>query len=243
MLRRFCLALLCTAILGGGFGCANDPAKTETAGNPVVEIGGKDATVTNPATTSGKPSVLPEKLESTVSSLPTMTTSIKQKSLMANKKDIPTAAPDPAKPGDAPKASSTPAAPVKKVEASTPKPAAGNNEATGKEVTNPSGLKYVDYKIGTGEFPKAGQTVVVHYTGTLTDGTKFDSSRDKGTPFEFPLGMSRVIAGWDEGIASMKVGGRRKLIIPSALGYGPGGQGPIPPNATLLFDVELLGIK
>ncbi len=242
MLRRFCLAMLCTAILGGGFGCASDPAKTETAGNPVVEIGGKDATVTNPAMTSGKPSILPDKLESTVSSLPTMTTSQKQKSLMVNKKNLPTSNSDTAKPGEAHIASIPTPPPVKKVEASTPKAAGGNGSAE-KEVTTPSGLKYVDYKIGTGEFPKAGQTVVVHYTGTLTDGTKFDSSRDKGTPLEFPLGMSRVIAGWDEGIASMKVGGRRKLIIPSALGYGPGGQGPIPPNATLLFDVELLGIK
>ncbi len=242
MIRRFCLAMLCTAILGGGFGCANDPSKTETAGNPAVEIGGKDATVTNPAMTSGKPSVLPEKLESTVPSLPTMNTSQKQKSLMVDKKDLPFKTEEPAKPVDGTKAVK-PVSVEKQAHRTPEPPSVAKNEAAGKEVTNPSGLKYVDYKIGTGEFPKAGQTVVVHYTGTLTDGTKFDSSRDKGTPFEFPLGMSRVIAGWDEGIASMKVGGHRKLIIPSALGYGPGGQGPIPPNATLLFDVELLGIK
>src|SRR5678809_145256 len=89
-----------------------------------------------------------------------------------------------------------------------------------------------------------GQIAVVHYTGWLTDGTKFDSSKDRGQPFEFPIGQHRVIAGWDEGVATMKVGGKRKLTIPSELGYGARGAGNvIPPNATLVFDVELLGLK
>ena len=112
------------------------------------------------------------------------------------------------------------------------------------EVTTPSGLKYDDLKVGTGAEAKAGQTVSVHYTGWLTDGKKFDSSVDRKQPFEFPLGMGRVIKGWDEGVQGMKVGGKRKLTIPAALGYGSrGAGGAIPPNATLTFDVELLGIK
>ncbi len=111
-------------------------------------------------------------------------------------------------------------------------------------VTTDSGLKYVDIVEGTGATPQRGQTVSVHYTGTLENGTKFDSSRDRGQPFQFPLGAGRVIKGWDEGIASMKVGGQRKLIIPPDLGYGSrGAGGVIPPNATLLFDVELLGVE
>ncbi len=111
------------------------------------------------------------------------------------------------------------------------------------EVTTPSGLKYDDLKAGTGAEAKAGQTVSVHYTGWLTDGKKFDSSVDRGQPFEFPLGMGRVIKGWDEGVQGMKVGGKRKLTIPPGLGYGTrGAGGVIPPNATLVFDVELLGV-
>jgi FKBP-type peptidyl-prolyl cis-trans isomerase len=114
----------------------------------------------------------------------------------------------------------------------------------GKGVTSKTGLMYVDEKEGTGAAAKAGDTVAVHYTGWLKDGTKFDSSRDRGTPFSFTLGKSRVIKGWHEGIAGMKVGGKRKLIIPPELGYGERGfPGAIPPNAQLTFDVELLEIK
>ena len=120
---------------------------------------------------------------------------------------------------------------------------AGCGNKTGTEVTTPTGLKYVDEVIGTGDKPRLGRTVVVHYTGTLTDGTKFDSSVDRGQPYEFRLGTGSVIRGWDEGILSMHVGGKRKLIIPPDLGYGPQGKGSIPPNATLIFEIELLGVK
>lgn len=113
-------------------------------------------------------------------------------------------------------------------------------EASQNYVTTPSGLKYLDLAEGSGDTPQTGQTVSVHYTGTLEDGSKFDSSRDRGQPFQFKLGAGQVIKGWDEGIASMKVGGRRQLVIPPELGYGTRGIGPIPPNSTLIFDVELL---
>ena len=115
----------------------------------------------------------------------------------------------------------------------------------GKEVTTASGLKYIDLEMGDGESPQKGQIVEVHYTGWLTDETKFDSSRDRNQTFKFPLGRGRVIKGWDEGVATMKVGGKRKLIIPSELGYGArgAGGGKIPPGATLIFEVELIGFK
>jgi FKBP-type peptidyl-prolyl cis-trans isomerase len=111
-------------------------------------------------------------------------------------------------------------------------------------ITTDSGLKYKELQEGTGATPKKGQTVVVHYTGTLEDGTKFDSSRDRNQPFSFKLGAGEVIKGWDEGLSTMKVGERRQLIIPPELGYGArGAGGVIPPNATLIFDVELLRIS
>ncbi len=121
------------------------------------------------------------------------------------------------------------------------KPAA--KSGTAKTITTKSGLKYVDLKVGKGHSPKSGQEVTVHYVGMLTNGTKFDSSRDRGMPFTFTIGQQQVIPGWDEGVMTMKIGGLRKLIVPPSLGYGPGGQGPIPPNATLIFEVELLGVK
>jgi FKBP-type peptidyl-prolyl cis-trans isomerase FkpA len=114
----------------------------------------------------------------------------------------------------------------------------------GQEVTTPSGLKYQDAKVGSGAEAKAGQTVAVHYTGWLTNGTKFDSSKDRGQPFNFRLGGGQVIKGWDEGVQGMKIGGVRKLTIPADLGYGArGAGGVIPPNATLVFEVELLDVK
>ncbi|NJP10648.1 MAG: FKBP-type peptidyl-prolyl cis-trans isomerase [Leptolyngbyaceae cyanobacterium RU_5_1] len=116
-------------------------------------------------------------------------------------------------------------------------------EVSKNYVTTASGLKYLDLVEGTGAAPESRQTVKVHYTGTLEDGTKFDSSRDRNRPFEFQIGVGQVIKGWDEGVGSMKVGGRRQLVIPPELGYGSRGIGPIPPNSTLLFDVELLGVS
>jgi len=111
-------------------------------------------------------------------------------------------------------------------------------------ITTASGLKYKEIKIGTGATPAKEQKVTVHYTGTLENGTKFDSSRDRARPFDFQLGVGQVIKGWDEGLSTMKVGGRRQLIIPPELGYGSrGASGVIPPNATLIFDVELLKIS
>jgi peptidylprolyl isomerase len=114
--------------------------------------------------------------------------------------------------------------------------------------TSSSGLQYTDTVAGTGDAPKSGKTCVMHYTGWLYNngvkGAKFDSSVDRGQPFEFTIGVGQVIKGWDEGVASMKVGGKRTLIIPPQLGYGARGAGSvIPPNATLMFDVELLGVK
>ena len=127
-------------------------------------------------------------------------------------------------------------------------PNAAMAQTAGKVMTTPSGLQIIDVKIGTGAACRPGQICVMHYTGWLyqngAKGQKFDSSLDRGKPFEFPLGKHQVIAGWDEGVAMMKVGGKRTLIIPPALGYGArGAGGVIPPNATLMFDVELLDVK
>jgi peptidylprolyl isomerase len=121
-------------------------------------------------------------------------------------------------------------------------------QTKGPAVTTSSGLQVIDTQVGTGASPKTGQTCVMHYTGWLYEngvkGKKFDSSVDRGQQFEFPIGTGRVIKGWDEGVATMKVGGKRTLIIPPDLGYGArGAGGVIPPNATLMFDVELLGVK
>lgn len=129
-------------------------------------------------------------------------------------------------------------------------PAAADEKKGGdsKMQKTPSGLQWEDVKAGTGAAPKTGQTCVMHYTGWLWEdgakGKKFDSSVDRGQPFEFPLGQGRVIKGWDEGVATMKVGGKRNLLIPPQLGYGArGAGGVIPPNSTLFFEVELLGVK
>lgn len=123
--------------------------------------------------------------------------------------------------------------------------ASQNTRMPPQQVTTASGLKYVDLVVGSGESPKHGQMVTVHYIGTFENGQKFDSSLDTGRPFSFQIGMRRVIKGWDEGLMSMKVGGKRKLIIPPGLAYGErgAGEGRIPPNTTLIFEVELLGVK
>ena len=122
--------------------------------------------------------------------------------------------------------------------------APGIPELTGSIESTPEGLGYIDEQVGTGVAPERGKTVSVHYTGWLTDGTKFDSSRDRGQPFEFPVGRGQVISGWDVGVASMRVGGKRRLVIPASMGYGSRGAPPvIPPNASLIFDVELLGVR
>jgi peptidylprolyl isomerase len=121
-------------------------------------------------------------------------------------------------------------------------------QTAGKTVTTASGLQIIDTTAGTGAMPKPNQICVMHYTGWLYEGgkkgRKFDSSLDRNVPFEFPIGQGKVIAGWDEGVATMKVGGKRTLIIPPELGYGArGAGGVIPPNATLIFDVELLAVR
>ena len=117
-------------------------------------------------------------------------------------------------------------------------------QTAGKTMTTASGLQIIDSVVGTGAAPKPGQICVMHYTGTLKDGKKFDSSKDRNEPFSFKLGAGMVIKGWDEGVAGMKVGGTRKLIIPPELGYGArGAGGVIPPNAELTFEVELLKVK
>jgi FKBP-type peptidyl-prolyl cis-trans isomerase len=122
--------------------------------------------------------------------------------------------------------------------------APGIPQLSGEVQTTTSGLRYIDEVVGEGAAMQAGKNVAVHYTGWLTNGTKFDSSRDRGQPFRFVLGAGRVIKGWDEGVATMKVGGKRTLIIPPELGYGArGAGGVIPPNATLIFEVELLDVK
>jgi len=164
--------------------------------------------------------------------------------------NAPTATPAPA-PSETPAATPTPAAPAatgeekgKVTESEAVKMARKLGTATkGKLVTEPSGLMVIDVKVGKGEPAKAGDTVAMQYTGWLEDGTKFDSSKDHGgQPYAFPLGAGRVIKGWDLGVAGMKPGGVRKLIIPSDLGYGAGGRPPvIPPNATLIFQVEYVG--
>jgi FKBP-type peptidyl-prolyl cis-trans isomerase FkpA len=151
----------------------------------------------------------------------------------------PAPAPAPAKPAPKPAPMTGPKTGTMTGPMTTTKPA---------PVTTPSGLTIIDTKVGTGATPRPGQTCVMHYTGWLyvngKKGDKFDSSRDSGQPFEFKIGAHQVIAGWDEGIASMKVGGLRTLIIPPSLGYGSrGAGGVIPPNATLMFEVELLAVK
>jgi peptidylprolyl isomerase len=123
-------------------------------------------------------------------------------------------------------------------------PDAPTQVAEADYTTTDSGLQYYDLQVGSGPSPAPGQVAVVHYTGWLTDGTKFDSSLDRGEPFRFPVSQGQVIAGWDEGVASMQVGGKRQLVIPSELGYGEQGAGSaIPPNANLIFEVELLGVE
>ena len=145
---------------------------------------------------------------------------------------------------DAAIGNSSPAQPTTTVTQENNTPIKSNTMSEANAVTTASGLKYIELQEGTGATPQTGQTVEVHYIGTLENGTKFDSSRDRGKPFSFKIGTGQVIKGWDEGLSTMKVGGRRQLIIPSELGYGArGAGGVIPPNSTLIFDVELISVK
>ena len=148
--------------------------------------------------------------------------------------------------GSAPAATSAPAPAATSAPAPSQPDAkeAPGKTAQGQEVALPGGLKYVDLKVGDGDIAEAGMKATVHYTGWLTDGTKFDSSLDRGQPFPFTIGAGQVIRGWDEGVKGMRIGGKRHLTIPPEMGYGAGGYPPtIPPNATLVFDVELLGLS
>lgn len=122
-------------------------------------------------------------------------------------------------------------------------PAAPTKLQDSQLTTTPSGLKYADLVVGSGAEATSGSTASVHYTGWLENGTKFDSSLDRGQPFDVKIGAGEVIKGWDEGLQGMKVGGKRQLIIPPALGYGSADQGTIPPNSTLIFEVELVDVK
>jgi peptidylprolyl isomerase len=148
----------------------------------------------------------------------------------------------PSKDSKAPAATSPASQPTEPT--SQPTEAAPPDKAPAALVTTPSGLQYRDDKVGTGASPIERHTVVVNYKGTLTDGTKFDSSYDRNEPFDFKIGVGAVIKGWDEGVMGMKVGGKRHLVIPPELAYGAEGiKGVIPPNATLVFDVELLEVR
>lgn len=160
-------------------------------------------------------------------------------------------------PTSAPQAAASPAQTISAAATALPDSCAGTPEAVpsviagvptvppdAKMVTTPSGLQYVDLKVGSGGAAKAGQTATVNYTGWLTDGKKFDASSDHGQAFSFPLGSGQVIKGWDEGVVNMQIGGERLLIVPQSLGYGPrGAGGVIPPCATLIFDVQLVSLK
>ncbi|MDP9237631.1 MAG: FKBP-type peptidyl-prolyl cis-trans isomerase [Chloroflexota bacterium] len=153
----------------------------------------------------------------------------------------------------APKAASPPTGGVKPGASATAKqptpPQATDGNApgipplSGPIQTTPSGLRYIDEKVGDGASPASGQKVTAHYTVWLTNGTKVDSSRDRNQPYTFAIGQGAVIKGWDEGVLTMKVGGKRRLIIPSNLGYGAAGKPPVPPNAELIFDVELISVQ
>lgn len=152
--------------------------------------------------------------------------------------------PTPAEPGPPPAAKAPEPAAPPAAEPSQPAVGTQASPAAAKTITTTSGLKFQDLVVGKGPTPKAGSQVMVHYTGWLTDGSKFDSSVDRNQPFSFRLGRGAVIKGWDEGVATMHVGGKRKLTIPPGLAYGPEGYpGAIPPNATLVFEVELLGFQ
>ena len=139
--------------------------------------------------------------------------------------------------------SSTSTGATAKGEAAPAPPATSSGATEGQERTLPGGLKVIDLKVGSGPMADTGQSVSVHYTGWLPDGTKFDSSLDRGEPLAFVLGTGRVIKGWEEGLVGMRVGGKRKLTIPPDLAYGADGKGPIPPGATLIFEVELMDVR
>lgn len=224
------------------------PAAKKPAAKPATKVAKAPAKTAPAKTAPAKPAAKPA-AKKPAAKAPVQVAANKETKAPAAKPAQTPAAEPPHTPAATPPAAqpqasgATPPAPATATPAAAPATPAAEPKGTSNVTTTPSGLQYEEVTEGTGASPQPGDTVKVHYTGTFPDGSKFDSSRDRGQPFEFTIGRGMVIKGWDEGVMSMKVGGRRKLTIPYQLAYGEAGYpGVIPPKQTLLFDVELIGI-